>query len=250
MKDKKDKPWFSYDGAMYEGAQPFFYDTGKFPWVKVLEENWHIIRQELEEELASNKDDFLPYMNKEISSGKDRWKTLGLMFWTLSSVTNCQKFPKTWQLLKKIPNVCAASFNLLELNSTIKPHNGNTDAIIRCHMGLDIPAPAPKCGFRVGDETRSWKNGEILMFCDAHNHTAWNNTQQQRYVLVIDIFRPEFEHQSVGVSSKVMSQIYYDVARQKYSIINKLSKSKLFSKVLFGVYYCFFNLKIKSHIRT
>lgn len=237
-------PWFSVDRPAYTGSEPCFYHSEEFPWVKKLEDNWNIIREELEEEIARSEDEFEPYMNKEIMSGKNKWKTLGLMFWTMVSKTNCRKFPKTWAIIKDIPHLSAASFNVLESNTTITPHIGNTDAIIRCHLGLNIPDVAPKCAFRVGDETRSWENGKLMMFCDAHLHTAWNNTAKDRYILLIDVFKPDYADKKTFVSGKVLGQIHQQVGVQKHCLLSWLCRLPPVDKLVHFVYRLFWQLKV------
>lgn len=206
--------WFADAGRPFTGSEPFFYDTAAFPWVKQVESQWTVIRDELLGKLAQDEKILVPYVNKEMTSRPNQWKTLGLMFWTVRSETNCRHFPKTWSILKDVPGIIAISLNLLEEETTIKPHVGNTNAIIRCHLGLVVPEPAPRCGFRVGGETRSWDEGKFLMFCDAHQHTAWNNTNRKRYILVADIMRPEFARSRLMASSRVLAGIYHEAAYQ------------------------------------
>src|ERR1700760_2306431 len=43
------KPWDEIDGQRYAGAEPPFYSVEDFPWVKPLEENWELIRAEVED---------------------------------------------------------------------------------------------------------------------------------------------------------------------------------------------------------
>jgi aspartyl/asparaginyl beta-hydroxylase (cupin superfamily) len=185
--------------------------------VQKVEMRWMEIRDELLANLTEDQRILQPYVNKTMTSRPNQWKTLGLMFWTVRSAENCRKFPRTWAILKEVPGIIAISFNLLEPQTTIKPHVGNTNAIIRCHMGLVIPEQAPRCGFRVGAETRSWQNGRFLMFCDAHQHTAWNNTDQKRYILVVDIMRPEFCATTLATSSRVLASIHLEAIYQRDS---------------------------------
>ena len=217
--------WFADDGKPFTGSEPFFYDTSDFPWVRQVESQWTVIRDELLERLAQDEKILVPYVNKTMTSKPNQWKTLGLMFWTVKSVENCRNFPRTWEILKDVPNIIAISLNLLEEETTIKPHIGNTNAIIRCHLGLVIPEPAPRCGFRVGTETRSWEDGKFLMFCDAHQHTAWNNTNRKRYILVVDIIRPEFTRAKLMASSRVLAGIYHEAAYQRDTWLKKDRKS-------------------------
>jgi aspartyl/asparaginyl beta-hydroxylase (cupin superfamily) len=57
-----------------------------------------------------------------------------------------------------------------------------------CHLPLMVPEA---CALRVGNETREWKEGELLIFDDTIEHEAWNRSTRPRYVLLFDIWRPE-----------------------------------------------------------
>lgn len=226
-------PWFAEDGKRFNGKEPYFFDVNEFAWIPELEANWEVIRDEMMELLANDEASLQAYPNAEMVSRKENWKTFGFAFWGMRSHNNCQKCPKTWELLKDIPNLSAASFNLLEPNTTIKPHHGDTNAIIRCHMGLVIPAPKPSCAFRVGTETRSWQEGKFFMFCDAHEHTAWNNTQDKRYILVVDIIRPEFQQKRKYISSAVLASINMAIFFQNSEFLKKFFDNKTGKKFLF-----------------
>lgn len=47
-----------------------------------------------------------------------------------------------------------------------------------------------ECGIRVGNETASFQEGVVLMFDDTYEHEVWNNTDETRVVLFLDITRP------------------------------------------------------------
>jgi len=232
--------WFSDTGLEFNGNEPFYFDTNSIPWVKHIESHWEIIRDELRDFVATDSDRLLPYANAEMSSRPNKWRTLGLMFWTKRSRANCRNFPKTMKALNQIPSLIAVSFNLLEGGTTIKAHYGNTNAIYRCHLGLEIPAPAPQCGFRVGNDIRSWNEGKLLVFCDAHEHTAWNNSARDRYVMIIDVMRPEFAHSTLSISSRVLASIYLEVAQQRFSLLKRLTASPRMNNLAFTLFRLFF----------
>lgn len=248
MEIAQTRPWFSYDSGPFKGDEPFYFDTAEFPWVKDLEANWEEIRDELLALIGEQDDSMVPYPNKEMTSRPNQWKTFGLMFWTVKSKTNCEKCPRTWELLKNIPHLTAASFNLLEAGTTIKPHHGDTNAIIRCHLGLEVPAPAPQCAFRVGTETRSWEEGKMLMFCDAHTHTAWNNTGRKRYILVLDIMRPGFVGRKNATCARVLSSIYMEVAYQRRPWLRRYFGGKAGRAVVFNLFKAFFRTSLTARL--
>jgi len=43
---------------------------------------------------------------------------------------------------------------------------------------------------RVGPETRSWREGECLIFDDTVEHEAWNRARNTRVDLLFDFLRP------------------------------------------------------------
>jgi aspartyl/asparaginyl beta-hydroxylase (cupin superfamily) len=238
--------WFADDSAPFLGQEPYFYDTGDFSWVARVESQWTVIRDELLANLAADDSAMQPYVNREMVSRANSWKTLGLMFWTIRSERNCAQFPRTWEILKDIPNITAASLNVLEPQTTIKPHVGNTNAIIRCHLGLVVPEPAPRCAFRVGAETRSWDEGKFLMFCDAHQHTAWNNTDRKRYILVVDVMRPEFMHLKKSTSSRVLAAIYHEAAYQRIGWLKRWFGGPRGQRFTFAIVRAFYRMTLSS----
>src|SRR3546814_7962020 len=80
-------------------------------------------------------------------------------------------FPST-PLFRSVPGRApVAFFSALKPGTHIPPHNGATNTRLTVHMPLVIP---PDCALRVGDETRTWEPGKLLMFDDTIRHEAWN----------------------------------------------------------------------------
>ena len=224
-------PWIAYDVYGFDHNEPHVFNPGDFEWVERIESQWQVIRDELLS-VVEREQVLLPYPDAEKTNRKGAWKTAGMMYWTFRSMRYISRFPKTWALLKTIPNLSSASMLLLEPNSTIKLHVGDTNAMVRCHMGLVVPAPAPRCGLRVKDHTFSWEEGRIFMFNDAHEHTAWNNTNQDRYILSFDVIRPEFRGMEKWVSSQVLGNIYFDIQLQRRAWLRKIASNKAVENAL------------------
>jgi aspartyl/asparaginyl beta-hydroxylase (cupin superfamily) len=112
-------------------------------------------------------------------------------------------FPFTVGLLDTIPGLVSAFINVLEPNAAVPPHWGDSNTIMRCHLGLDVPPG--DCGIRVGPETRRWSNGALLAFSDAHEHTSWNATGARRVVLVLDVLLPEYRDRERWICANVLS---------------------------------------------
>ena len=80
-----------------------------------------------------------------------------------------------------------AMFSALAPHTEIPPHTGETNARLVVHLPLIVPE---KCTYRVGFEHRTWKVGEILVFDDTIEHTARNDSDELRVVLIFDIWNP------------------------------------------------------------
>jgi aspartyl/asparaginyl beta-hydroxylase (cupin superfamily) len=91
-----------------------------------------------------------------------------------------------------MPHIAARSpmalFSSLRPGTHIAPHNGLLNTRLICHLPLIAP---PGCTFRVGNETREWRQGKTIIFDDSIEHEAWNDAATIRIVLLFEIWRPE-----------------------------------------------------------
>lgn len=214
------KLWFSIFniGSAYQGNEPAFLPSENFEWAKELAANTEQIKAELIAYLKKNN--LRSYFNTNMVSQHNAWKTIALKTWDIHLYKNQEQFPFTTALIKKYPEILSASFNLLEPDSNILPHCGDTNAIYRCHLGLEIPAAAPDCGFRVKDETRSWEQGKWLIFPDAYEHEAWNHTKKERYIFLIDVLREEFKVKKNTVISTVITSLFLQKRAVNYKFLS------------------------------
>lgn len=240
----RTRPWVAYDKGGYPAAEAHRFNPADFDWVGRIESQWKVVRDELIQVRKVQRDALLPYPDAGMTTRKGAWKTAGLMYWTFKSDKYIDMFPRLWSILQTIPNLTSASLLMLEPMSTIKPHVGDTNAVVRCHMGLIVPAPAPRCGLRVKDTTFSWEEGRIFMFNDAHEHTAWNNTDEERYILSFDVIRPEYRGMERWVSSQVLGNIFFDVMASRHAWLRRLSSSKPATAVLRRLSKLFFRTLI------
>jgi len=88
----------------------------------------------------------------------------------------------------KNPWIHTMGFSVLGPGTEIEWHSGYAGDVWRLHFGLDCPEG--DLALQVGDETRTWKNGEFLMFNDQERHRAWNRTDEDRVILLVDILKP------------------------------------------------------------
>jgi aspartate beta-hydroxylase len=76
----------------------------------------------------------------------------------------------------------------LRPHTHLDAHRGPTNVRLRCHLGIDVPEG--DCAIRVGPDTRQWTEGRCLVFDDYFEHEAWNHTDEDRLVLIVDLWHP------------------------------------------------------------
>jgi beta-hydroxylase len=174
------------------GDHPFF-DADLFPYNRILEENWLVIRGELDQ-LLDHREHIPPFHEvspdqARISTGED-WRTFILYGFGHRSERNCRQCPQTARILETIPRLQTAWFSILSPGYHIPPHRGVTKGVVRTHLGLIIPSDREACRIRVGGQTRHWEQGKCLVLDDTFEHEVWNETEEQRVVFIIDVERP------------------------------------------------------------
>ncbi len=168
-------------------------DNAEFDWVPRLEERWREIRGELDAVLTRPED--IPAFHqlspdqKRISKG-DNWKTFAFYVYGNRVDDNCAACPVTATLLDDLPGLQNAWFSILAPRYHLPPHRGPTRAVIRCHLGLKVPADGENCWLRVDQEICRWQEGRCLVFDDTYEHEVRNDTDEVRVVLFLDFDRP------------------------------------------------------------
>jgi aspartate beta-hydroxylase len=193
-------------GYLYPGLpQRRYYDRSEFPWAAQIEAEAAMMRAELSALLASGPDRFTPYMAKDPTRpshdfhgmvDNPEWSTLYLWQNGRAVDEHVAHCPGTFAAIREldVPYITTRApsilFSRLSPGARIPPHTGVLNARLICHLPLIVP---PDCGFRVGGETRQWKEGELLVFDDTVEHEAWNDSDEDRVILIFDIWRPELD---------------------------------------------------------
>jgi aspartyl/asparaginyl beta-hydroxylase (cupin superfamily) len=142
--------------------------------------------------------------------------------WIASTTQIC---PRTTELLRSIPNLRTALFSRLGPSTQLAPHTGWSDLanyVLRCHICLhmsDEPllygeahvvdeaddeeeegstdgsseggdTAKRTCGMWVEGEIQYHSPGNIIVFDDSKRHKAFNYSNADRIVLIMDLLRP------------------------------------------------------------
>ena len=217
---QQEPPAYFLTSNEYTGNAPAFYDTSQFAWVKLIEDNWQVIRDEMLHGL--NPDDIaVPGYNPNLVAKASSWRNICFYNYLWKKKDAFIRYPKTAALLKQIPNLTYASLNMLAPNSEIFPHRGDTNITARCHLGIIIPAQLPDCGMKVNGVSTSWHEGKIFAFSDAHIHEVWNRTPSHRFVFVVDVVLQQYASHKAWYCSKVLSALSLKAMSYKFPILQR-----------------------------
>jgi len=168
----------------------------------LLEAATPAIRVEFEALMAAEAAEAVPYIQypnhvplaqwRQLNRNRD-WTAIHLLQNGQPVRANADRCPSTMQAISKLPqpNIRGASpnamFSLLASRTRIPPHTGVANTRLVCHLPLIVP---PNCAFRVGATTREWEVGKAFVFDDTIEHEAWNDSDELRVVLIVDLWPP------------------------------------------------------------
>jgi aspartyl/asparaginyl beta-hydroxylase (cupin superfamily) len=203
--------------------QTQFYEREQFDWVESIESASNDIRTELTAVL-NQPSAFSPYLksedmqrdesNQELLDNND-WGALFLWEYGRLVDENATLFPRTIKALEAAPlpvipkQSPMALFSRLTPGTRIPPHNGLLNTRLICHLPIIVPE---NCGaLRVGNEQRVWVEGEMLIFDDSIEHEAWNSSEEERLILLFEIWRPELSEEERQLVSTLLAAVkeYY-----------------------------------------
>jgi len=196
-----------------------FYEREQFPWLADIEATTPLIREELLG-VTNEAQRYLPYLRSSSdesgSYGGDlidstNWGALYLWEQGKFVPENGALFPRTLKALEAAPLPIVTDqapmllFSRLNPGTTIPPHHGMLNTRLICHLPIIVP---DNCGaLRVGNEQRSWVQGETLIFDDSIEHEAWNSSAEERVVLLFEIWRPELNEEERRLVSDLLAAV-------------------------------------------
>lgn len=203
-----------------ELPQVQFYDPDLFPWRKTLEAATAEIQAEAHAAWIGG-DGVEPYVPADTDAprhldtgdliGNTRWSAFHFYKDGLPRADNQSRCPKTMAALEAVPQPSVptmsptALYSVLKPGAVIPPHFGMMNTRLIGHLPLITP---PDCVLRVGNQTRQWREGELLVFDDSVEHEARNGSQETRIVLLFDLWRPELSQEE----RVFVSQVYEGMA--------------------------------------
>lgn len=220
--------WFAWaaDGE----RRPAFHDIDKVcPSLRTLDRNYRIIQNEMESVLRHKEripryHEISPretYISGTVNPDKS-WRIFTLMTLIGTPAANREKCPQTAAFINQIPGVISAFFSILDAGKSIPAHCGPSLGYLRYHLALRVPQINPP-SIRVKDQHYIWEEGKSVIFDDSWEHEVFNESDESRVVLIVDIFRPMPRPLHMMNWLLCRTVRYSDEAKQAFAQIEKYS---------------------------
>lgn len=175
----------------------------RFPWVAELESSFPVIQAELAQ-LVEGGSGFSPVFRSQTSTGE--WVASYLWVFGAKVEETCRLCPETTRILSTIPGVAEFGTTMcsgLAPHTHIAPHYGYSNAKLRCQLPLRVPG---RCRLKVGEHEIEQREGKCIVFDDSFLHSAWNDSDEPRFVLVFDFFHPDLTSEEVRYLARLAQE--------------------------------------------
>jgi len=178
-----------------------WFEREEFPWVEDLEKEFPHLQKDVLAHYRGDQDT-LPYLQLggydekawgDLVGNKD-WAAIHFYDGMNRKEANCKRFPEVARVIDSLPlfkvagRPVEALLSILKPNMKIPPHYGTSNARLTVHLPLVVPGD---CFVRAGEETRKIEAGKAIFFDDSFFHEAWNETDQIRIVLIVEVWHPD-----------------------------------------------------------
>jgi hypothetical protein len=165
-----------------------WHDGQQFSIVRSLENAFSEIQREV---LALDTKGF--HEETENIQRTGTWKVFMLWETGRKHRQNCDRLPILTRIMESDDRVRTTSgliyLSRLAPHTHVAAHRGPTNIRLRLHLPFRVPAG--DCAMQVGGEVRSWVEGEAVVFDDLYEHEVWNNTDEDRLVMVADLWHSD-----------------------------------------------------------
>lgn len=166
-------------------------DPRQFSWTAELENHWEEIAAEVDALRRARVR--LPTVSQvaDFDQGNEgAWTTFTLHTYGTWLEMNTARCPRTTELVRDIPGLQVAAFSVLGPRSHLPRHRGPNRGALRYQIGLRVPGEPGDCRIEVGDRMHVWSEGASMVFDHSVHHEAWNDSDDDRFVLFIEFVWP------------------------------------------------------------
>jgi ornithine lipid ester-linked acyl 2-hydroxylase len=127
---------------------------------------------------------------KTIDGIKRGWRLLNIKVgntYTKDALTN---FPVLVSILEKVPEITSCVISVLEPGIRIPIHTGYYKGVMRYMLPTHVPKDKDNVFLCANGIKYNWTKGEGVLWDDTYAHKVYNNTDESRVIIYMDVIRP------------------------------------------------------------
>ncbi|MGE6301929.1 aspartyl/asparaginyl beta-hydroxylase domain-containing protein [Serratia liquefaciens] len=200
-------------------SSPVLDSSRLFPDAQRFTAHWQQIREEaltVAQDLR-NIPRFHEIMSEQASiSANDArdWRMFIMQAYGQPIARNLARCPQLAQLIASSPDVLSASLSFLAPGKQVPAHRGPFRGILRGYLVLSMPKRAdgePAAVLKVDGREYRLNEGEFMLWDDTFEHEVWNDSDQVRTVLLLDIRRRDLPRGLRILSSGIIALVRLNV---------------------------------------
>lgn len=200
-------------------SSPVLDSNRLFPDAQRFTAHWQQIREEaltVAQDLR-NIPRFHEIMSEQASiSANDArdWRMFIMQAYGQPIARNLARCPQLAQLIASSPDVLSASLSFLAPGKQVPAHRGPFRGILRGYLVLSMPKRAdgePAAVLKVDGREYRLNEGEFMLWDDTFEHEVWNDSDQVRTVLLLDIRRRDLPRGLRILSSGIIALVRLNV---------------------------------------
>ena len=178
-----------------------------FPKNRVFEDptNFEALKEEVENILEKTGNGDSLTMTSETFSGQNKyigsdirrengkmkaWRIINIKAGDEYSAVAHKYFPRLVRLLKEVPQIGTCAISVLQDGVHIPIHVGYYKGIMRYMIPIIVPKDRENVFLCVNELKYSWTEGVGVLWDDTYPHKVYNNTDEIRVVIYMDVVRP------------------------------------------------------------
>ena len=129
-----------------------------------------------------------------ISANDDRdWRMFIIKAYGVEVPENKARCPALAAIVATAPEVLSASISFMAPKKHIPAHRGPFRGVLRFYLALSMPRLVdgrPGTVLKIADREYRLEDGDYMLWDDTYPHEVWNESDQVRAVLLLDVWRP------------------------------------------------------------
>lgn len=163
-------------------------------------------------------------INGEQKDSEDGWRIFMISAGNIFTSGAEYNFPHLCKLVKQCPEILSCVISILPPKKGIPIHIGYYKGFLRYQIGVIIPKNKKDCFICVNGEKYIWSEGKDVLFDDTFPHKVYNNTEDIRVVIYMDIKRPYLPWYLETINNIILqlfqnsSEVQNEIKRTEYQI--------------------------------